>query len=206
MKMIKVILTEDHPLVTEGIKAMLEAERDIQCIGACSSGDMLRHLLHQRRPDVILMDINLPDASGIDLCREIKHTSPGINIIALSINNHPSVIRQMMESGADGYVLKDAGKQEILTAIRSVMQHKMFFSHSAAQAMRKPESATLPALTRREKEVLELIAEGLTNREISEKLFVDVCTIDSHRKNMLSKYGVKNTSALIKLAITGGLL
>lgn len=206
MTMIKVMLTEDHPLVTEGIKAMLEGERDIQCISTCGTGDMLRHLLHQHQPDVILMDINLPDANGVDLCAEIKKVYSGIGIIALSINNHPSVIRQMMESGADGYVLKDAGKQEILTAIRSVMQHKSFFSHSVAQVMHSPENGSLPALTRREREVLELIADGLTNREIAEKLFVDVTTVDSHRKNMLSKYGAKNASALIKLAITRGLL
>lgn len=204
--MIQVILTEDHPLVIEGIRAMLENETAIDCIAACNTGDMLRHLLQQHQPDIILMDINLPDISGVDLCREVKKKYPAIGIIALSINDHPSVIRQMIRSGANGYVLKDAGKQEILTAIRTVAQHKSYFSHSVALAMRDPGNQPLPALTRREKEVLELIADGFTNREIADKLFVDVSTVDSHRKNMLSKYEVKNTSALIKLAITKHLL
>lgn len=204
--MIQVILTEDHPLVIEGIRAMLENETAIDCIAACNTGDMLRHLLQQHQPDIILMDINLPDINGVDLCREVKKKYPAIGIIALSINDHPSVIRQMIRSGANGYVLKDAGKQEILTAIKTVAQHKSYFSHSVALAMRDPGNQPLPALTRREKEVLELIADGFTNREIADKLFVDVSTVDSHRKNMLSKYEVKNTSALIKLAITKHLL
>lgn len=204
--MIKVILTEDHPLVIEGIKAMLEKEADIDCIATCNTGDMLLRLLLKHQPDIILMDINLPDINGIELCKEVRKIYGSIGIIALSINNHPAVIRQMIESGANGYVLKDAGKKEILSAIRTVAQHKKFFSHSAALAMRNPDNPHLPSLTRREKEVLELISDGFTNREIAEKLFIDISTVDSHRKNMLSKYDVKNTSALIKVAITNGLL
>jgi DNA-binding NarL/FixJ family response regulator len=204
--MIKVILTEDHPLVIEGVKAMLENETEVNCIATCNTGDMLRHLLQKHQPDIVLMDINLPDINGIELCKEVKKAYPCIGIIALSINNHPSVIRQMTESGANGYVLKDAGKQEILSAIKAVAQHKSFFSRSVALALRSHGNQLLPSLTRREKEVLELISDGFTNREIAEKLFVDISTVDSHRKNMLSKYDVKNTSALIKLAITKHLL
>jgi DNA-binding NarL/FixJ family response regulator len=107
----------------------------------------------------------------------------------------------MLENGASGYLLKDADRHEIINGIQSVASGKTFLSHSAALALRKPERSSLPPLTRRERDVLELIADGLTNKQIASKLFVDVTTVDSHRKNMLAKYGVSNTSALIKLAI-----
>ncbi len=199
--MINLVLVEDHSFVTEGVRAMLATESGIACIHYCATGAALLHFLKQQQPDVILMDINLPDASGIDLCREVKQIYPGIFIIALSINNQPGVIRKMMEHGASGFVLKDADKYELISAITAVTRGKQFFSRSAAAAMRKPDKSVVPALTRREKEILTLIADGLTNKEIAENLCIEVSTVDSHRKNMLAKYDVKNSSALIKIAV-----
>lgn len=204
--MINIILVEDHPLVREGIIAMLEKEKDIDCLACYGTGEGLRQGLTRGQPDVLLMDINLPDIKGTELCKEIKETYPGINIIALSINNHPATIRQMMGNGAHGYILKDADRHEITDGIQTVAKGKIFFSRSALSALRKPDNANLPPLTRREREILGLIAEGLTNRQIASKLFIDVTTVDSHRKNMLAKYGVNNTSALIKLAISAHLI
>ena len=204
--MINVVLIEDHSLVKEGIVTMFAREDDITCLGCYGTAEQLRSGLSRSRPDVLLMDINLPDANGTDLCGEIKKTYPAIHIIALSINNHPSVIRKMLENGASGYLLKDADSHEIVSGIRTVAGGKTFLSHSAALALRRPDKTGLPPLTRRERDVLELIAEGLTNKKIAAKLFVDVTTVDSHRKNMLAKYGVSNTSALIKLAICEGLI
>lgn len=204
--MISVILVEDHVLVKEGIEGMLEKEADIQYVAWFPSGETLRTGLSVHAPDVILMDINLPDIEGTNLCKEVKANRPEIKILALSINNQPTTIREMMANGADGYLLKDADRHEIIAGIHAVMQHKNFYSKSAITALKKAKSSELPPLTRREREVLELIAEGLTNKQIASKLFVDVTTVDSHRKNMLSKYGVHNTSALIKLAISAHLL
>jgi DNA-binding NarL/FixJ family response regulator len=204
--MITVILVEDHALVTEGIMSMLEREKDMECIGCYTTGEMLRHALKRQLPDILLMDINLPDTNGTDLCKEIGHTYPGVKIVALSINNNPGVIRRMIDHGANGYLLKDADRHEIITGIRTVMQGKTFYSKSAAVMLRKRDDSKLPPLTRREREVLELITEGLTNKQIASKLFIDVTTVDSHRKNMLAKYGVNNTSALIKMAISAHLL
>ncbi|GAB3366363.1 response regulator transcription factor [Arachidicoccus ginsenosidivorans] len=204
--MIKVILTEDHPLVVEGIKAMLDHQPDLTCMATCGSASALLGLLKTMQPDIILMDINLPDTSGIDLCKAVKQLYPAIGVLALSINNHPSVIRQMMDNGADGYLLKDAEKSEIIAAIKAVTKNNCFYSHSVTMTLRNADNHPLPSLTRREREVLELISDGFTNREIAEKLYVDITTVDSHRKNMLAKYNVKNTSALIKLAMINHLL
>jgi DNA-binding NarL/FixJ family response regulator len=204
--MIKIIQVEDHSLVTEGVRAFIAAESDMEYAASCNSGENLVQVLQCRQPDVILMDINLPDTTGIELCKLIKDKYPGIVVLALSINNQPGIIRKMTESGASGYVLKDASRQEIIEAIRTVAKGKTYFSRSVSMALRKTDAADLPPLTRREREVLELIADGYTNPQIAESLFVDVTTIDFHRKNMLSKYKVKNTAALIKVAVSNNLI
>lgn len=204
--MIHVLLIEDHALIREGIEAMLSKAEDLNCVGCCATPEDFWQVLSMHAVDVILMDINLPTANGVDLCREVKSKYPATKVIALSINDHPAVIRQMLNNGADGYLFKDAEKQEILTGIRTVMQHKQFFSRTIVNTMNKTNRNALPALTRREKEVLNLIAEGLTSRQIAEKLFVDFTTVESHRKNMLSKYGVNNITALLALAFREHLL
>lgn len=205
--MIKVILVEDHSLVTEGLRAFLAEEPNVTCLATCNCGENLLQVLHSQQPDVILMDINLPDITGIELCSQVKAKHPAVYVIGLSINNQPAIIRKMIESGAAGYVLKDAGKLEIIEAIYAVMKGKVYYSRSASIALRKPDTTTdLPSLTMREKQVLELIADGFTNPQIAETLFVDVTTIDFHRKNMLSKYKVKNTAALVKIAVSNRLI
>jgi DNA-binding NarL/FixJ family response regulator len=204
--MINIILAEDHALVTEGLRAFFADEPSVVCLATCNTGEKLMHALTRHQPDIILMDINLPDANGIDLCKQVKGLYPQIHIIGLSINDHPSVIRKMMEGGASGYLLKDASRHEILEAITIVNKGKTYFSWSASMALKQTENAALPALTMREKQVLELIADGHTNQQIADILFVDVTTIDFHRKNMLSKYKVKNSAALVKLAITHKLI
>jgi len=204
--MTKIILVEDHTMVTEGVRAFIAQEPDLTCLATCGTGENLMQVLPARQPDLILMDVNLPDTTGIELCKKVKEKYPAILVIALSINNQPGIIRKMMESGASGYVLKDAGKHEIIEAIRSVLTGKIYYGRSASMALRRPDEAAIPALTRREREVLELIADGFTNPQIAETLFVDVTTIDFHRKNMIAKYHVKNTAALIKVAVSNNLI
>lgn len=204
--MIQVLMVEDHPLVKEGIIAILADETDINCAGHFYNGTDLLYRLKNFQPDVILMDIDLPDMTGLDLCKKVKVLYPAICIIALSINNQAGIIKKMMENGASGYVLKDAAQHEITEAIRTVVKGKHYFSRSASLYLRKADTGKLPPLTRREKQVLEKIADGLTNPQIAEQLFVDVSTVNSHRKNMLAKFGVQNTAALIKLAIKENLI
>jgi DNA-binding NarL/FixJ family response regulator len=205
--MIKVFIIDDHQLIIEGIYSLLIDEKDIEWMGSAKHPDELFLFLKTKKPDVLLMDINLPQKSGLDLCKEIKLKYPDIRILALSTSDQASIIRRMIDNGASGYLLKDASKSEILEAIRTVVKGKKFVNFSVAQVLKnsKPND-TLPILTRREKEVLELIADGLTNQQIADKLFLDVTTINSHRKNMLTKYNVKNTAALVKIALNNNLI
>ncbi|MEO8759463.1 MAG: response regulator transcription factor, partial [Bacteroidia bacterium] len=163
--------------------------------------------LKTQKPDILLMDINLPQKSGLDLCKEVKLKYPAIHIIGLSTSDQPSVIRRMIDNGASGYLLKDASKNEIIEALHTVAKGKTYINFSVAQVLKNSmPTENLPILTRREKEVLEHIANGLTNQEIADKLFLDVTTINSHRKNMLTKFDVKNTAALVKLALSNNLI
>jgi DNA-binding NarL/FixJ family response regulator len=204
--MIEIYLVEDHPLVTEGIKAIFDKESGLLCTHSFDYGNDLLAKLPFHQPDVIVMDINLPDVNGIDLCKMVKEQYPRVFIIALSINNEKGIIKKMIENGASGYILKDAAKYEIVEAVKTVIQRKTYFSISASNTLKKPDERKIPALTRREKEILLKIADGLTNQQIADLLFVDVSTVSSHRKNMLSKYDVQNTAQLIKLAITEKLI
>ena len=204
---IRVFIVDDHPLVQEGMQALLRDENEIEICGyAMTAGSCLGYFVNHTA-DVILMDIDLPDMNGIDLCREIKSKYPGIMVLGLSTFNQGSYITRMMQNGASGYVLKNADKKELLEAIREVSRGKTYLSFEAGQALRK-ESALpqVPLITRREKEILSLIAEGYTNPEIAEKLYVSSSTVDSHRKNLLAKLGVKNTASLVKFAVDHGLI
>jgi DNA-binding NarL/FixJ family response regulator len=205
--MIRVFIIDDHQMIIEGIHSLLQGEQNIEWMGSTKSPDDLMLFLTKSQPDVLLMDINLPQRSGLELCREVKEKYPAINVIGLSTSNQPSVIRKMQENGASGYLLKDASQSEILEALQQVNKGKEYVSFSVAEALKKKGSDTsLPALTRREKEILELIAEGHTNRKIAAKLFLNRTTINTHRKNMLTKFNVKNTAALIKIAVTNHLI
>jgi DNA-binding NarL/FixJ family response regulator len=194
-------------MIIEGIHSLLMGEDGIEWMGSARMPSELIAFLKTRQPDVLLMDINLPQKSGLDLCQEVKERYPAIHIIGLSTSNQVSVIKKMKDNGASGFLLKDASKQEIITAIREVCRGREYVSYSVAEALKsRVPNDQLPVLTKREKEILELIAEGLTNHEIAAKLFLNSTTIDSHRKNMLTKFSVKNTAALIKIAMSNHLI
>lgn len=199
---IRVFVVDDHPLVQEGMRSLLGNEKGIEICGYAMTAQSCLGFFAHNSADVILMDINLPDMNGIDLCKEIKTKYPGIMVLALSTFNQGSYVTKMIENGASGYVVKNADKKELLEAIHEVSKGKTWLSFEAGQAMRKNnESAQIPVITRREKEILILIAEGLTNPEIASKLFVSSSTVDSHRKNLLAKLNVKNTASLVKFAM-----
>lgn len=197
---IKVFIVDDHYMVIEGIRSLLQNEKNIEWIGHAMNAESCLAFLKQQQPDVILMDISMPDKSGIDLCREVKQKYPSVFIVGLSTFNQQSFIQKMMDNGASGYLLKNATQEELMEGIETVMKGKTYLSDEAGKALRKNDDNNVPVLTRREKEVLELIAEGLTNNEIAAKLFLSSTTVDTHRKNLLSKLSAKNTAELVKLA------
>jgi len=196
---IKIFITDDHYMVIEGIRSLLQYEKNIEWMGHAMNANSCLAFLKNQQPDIILMDISLPDKNGIELCKEVKEMYPGIFIIGLSTFNQQSFIQKMMENGASGYVLKNASQVELMEAIQTVIKGKIYFSEEAAKTLHniiKPNNK----VSRREKEVLELIAEGLTTNEIAEKLFISMTTVDTHRKNLLSKFETKNTASLIHIA------
>ena len=201
----KTFIVDDHYMVIEGIRSLLQNEKSIEWMGHAMNASSCLAFLNKQLPDVILMDINLPDISGIDLCREVKIKYPSVFIIGLSTFNQQSFIQKMMDNGASGYVLKNATQEELTNAIETVMKGKTYLSEEASHTLRKENAANI-VLTRREKEVLELIADGMTNAEIAQKLFISVTTVDTHRKNLLAKFETKNTAALIKIAVSRGYL
>ena len=195
-----VFIVDDHYMVIEGIRSLLQNESGIEWAGHATNAGSCMAFLRQRQPDVILMDINLPDKNGIDLCKEVKEKYPSVFIIGLSTFNQQSFIQKMMENGASGYVLKNATQEELTEAIDTVVKGKKYLSDEVSQTLRRDDTPGV-VLTRREKEVLELIADGLTNAEIAKQLFISVATVDTHRKNLLAKFDVKNTASLIKTAV-----
>ncbi|MBP6022390.1 response regulator [Ferruginibacter sp.] len=197
----KVFIVDDHYMVIEGIRSLLQNEKNIEWVGHASNAASCLAFLQQQLPEVILMDINLPDKSGIDLCKEVREKYPAVFVIGLSTFNQQSFIQKMMDNGASGYVLKNATQEELMEAIGTVAAGKTFLSDEAAQSLRKNNEGEIPVLTRREKEVLELIADGLTNNEIAAKLFISVTTVDTHRKNLLAKFDSRNIASLIKAAM-----
>ncbi len=200
-----VFIVDDHYMVIEGIRSLLKNEKDIEWIGHATNAASCLSFLKQQQPDVILMDVSLPDKSGIDLCKEVKQKYPSVFVLGLSTFNQQAIIRNMTENGASGYILKNATKEELLKAITIVMSGKNYLSAEAALSL-KEQDDKIPLITRREKEVLRLIAEGLTNTEIAEKLFISVATVNTHRKSLLEKFDAKNTAILISKATKQGLI
>jgi len=192
-------IVDDHYMVIEGIRSLLQNEKDIDWMGHATNAASCLAFLKRQQPDVILMDVNLPDMSGTDLCKEVKQLYPTVFVLGLSTFNQQPVIRNMMDNGASGYVLKNATQDELLAAIVTVMSGKTYLSLEAAQALRETGNE-LPLITRREREVLLLVADGFTNAEIAEKLFISIPTVNTHRKSLLTKFNVNNTAGLIKIA------
>ena len=206
--MIKVYIVEDHSVVVEGIRSLLQNEKEFDVIGNTDTGEGCLNFFRTHTADVILMDISLPDMNGIDLCKTMKKNYPGIMVLALSTFNQSIYISKMMESGASGYLLKNSGRQEIIQALRDVANGKTYLSFEAGVALKSSskKNPDQPLLTKREKEILGLITEGLTNMQIAEKLFISIDTVDSHRKILYNKLNVKNTAMLMRYAIENDLI
>lgn len=197
---IRVFIVDDHPMVIEGLTAMLRDQPKIDLAGFATTAASCQGFFVNHTADVVLMDINLPDKSGIELCALVKAKSPTTQIIALSNFDQLSYVERMKENGAAGYLLKNTPLAELLEAIEVVSNGKTWWNY-LEKFTSQLEAKNVLLLTRREKEVLNLIADGLTNIEIADKLFVSASTVDSHRKNLISKLNVKNTAALVRFAL-----
>ncbi len=215
MQKIKIIIVDDHKMFRDGIRALLEKEKNIEVVADAKDANELIGILKSLTPDVILMDIDMGETNGIDATVEVKKSYPDINILALSMHGEHNYILKMLEAGATGYILKNAGKEEMLTAIISVASGDSYFSREVSsrliEYLNKPQinikstDKEIP-LTNREIEILKLIAQEYSNSEIAEELFISIRTVDTHRRNLIQKLGMKNTAGLVKFAIRKGLV
>jgi DNA-binding NarL/FixJ family response regulator len=206
--MIQLLIVDDHPMVLEGIKTLLQDVPDLRVVGTANEAGQALALLAGQAVDVVLLDINLPGTDGIALCQMIRQDFPQVKVLGVSTFKERSYISKMIAAGALGYVLKSVDRDALLLAIRRVAAGQFYLEPELA-LMLVPENGqpTQPLLlTRREKEILACIANGQTTVEIATQLFVSPLTVESHRKNLLAKFGAKNTAALIKLAGERGLL
>lgn len=201
MDKIKILVVDDHPMVLEGMRSMLEQISFVHLNGTAANAYEAIEKIKISLPDIVITDINMPEINGIELTLKIKTEFPTVKLIAMSTFKERSYISQMIQNGASGYMLKSASKEEIEEAILSVHEGKLYMSLDInLSADEKQHIGKVPVISSREKEVLELIADGYTNPQIASKLFISLHTVDSHRKNLLTKFGINNTASLIKLA------
>lgn len=202
----KILLVDDHGVVIEGMKAILEKIEPVVVAGTAGNAAEAIAWLKKNNADLAFIDINLPDISGIELCAKIRKEFPRTQMIGLSTFKQRSYVTQMIGNGASGYLLKSATKEEIQNAINAVTDGRMYFSTDITSANDTENEDEAPTLTKREKEIMQLIAEGMTSTEIANKLFLSTYTVDTHRKNLLTKFEVNNTALLIKVATKFGII
>ena len=210
--MIKVSITDDHYVVLKGIEALLKDEEHIRVISIHEDGKSTLEAFMLEQPDILFLDINLPDINGIVLTKSIVKDFPKVRIIALTNHEDISFVKRILDNGAFGYLLKNAHKAELLKAIEVVTKGENYLQKEIEKKIlnqslgRREDSAFQPKLTRREAEVLQAISEELTTQQISEKLFISPKTVEGHRMNIMSKLGAKNSVGIIKIAIEKQLL
>jgi len=210
MKPIKVMLVDDHRLVRAGFKALLEDDPEIEIVGEASNGKEAIEKAEQLRPDVILMDISMPVMGGMEATAEIKKRFPDIKVLIVTMHDNEEYLFPVLRAGASGYIIKGAAPEELTTAIKAAAEDKVFLSPAATKALLRgyleATGEEFTRLTPREREVLKLAAEGKSNREIAEKLFLSIKTVEKHRASFMEKLGLRSRSDLIKYALRHGLI
>jgi DNA-binding NarL/FixJ family response regulator len=212
MKQINVAIVDDHQVVINGLTAMLSGYDHINLMYTTTSGSALLTFMEQTQPDVILMDIQMPEINGIDLCKQVLKQYPNIRIIAFSSFDDTHYIKLVLRNGAAGYLLKDAAQQTIADGIAAVVRGEEVIDESLKRLLIQEsitgqrQSIYQVPLTRREKEIMKLIAEGYSNQEVADQLFISLRTVETHRFNLMQKLDVKNAAGLVKAAISRGIV
>jgi two-component system response regulator NreC len=209
----KVLIADDHQIMREGLRTMLEKEYDLTVVGEADNGRMTLRLARELTPDVIIMDVAMPDLNGIEATRQIIAELPAVKIIALSMHDDRRFVLNMLKAGAAGYMLKDCAFKDLAKAIRVVRANKTYLSDEIADIVVKDylastapmESSAFQLLSPREREVLQLIAEGKTSPQIAELLHISVKTVETHRQQIMGKLKIKSIAELTKYAIREGL-
>jgi len=213
MRTKKVLIVENHAIVRQGLRTLLDRSADLEVVGEAADGRDALRLLRLSRTDIVLLDIRMPNLNGVDACRQITKEYPTVKVIALTLVTEQDTIRRMFEAGAKGYLLKDGGLDQLLHAIRTVLSGKTYLTpelqKTAVGQYDFPSGDShkrgKPLLSGREREVLQLVAEGRTTRQIAEMLDISVKTVETHRHNLMQKTGLFSIADLTKFAIRTGL-
>jgi RNA polymerase sigma factor (sigma-70 family) len=214
-KQFSIVIAEDHVILREGLKSLLSSHPDLKVVGEAGDGLEAIRSVQKHFPDLVLMDLSMPRMTGLDAIKEVKRVSPQTKIVVLTIHSEEEYIVAALRAGADGYILKEGSSNELLTAIRHVLGGRRYLTPSISTTIidcflqRKEGSGIRSAwetLTQREKEVLKLVAEGYSNKEIAEFLCISVKTVEKHRSNLMAKLGVHNAVALTAWAAEKGLI
>jgi DNA-binding NarL/FixJ family response regulator len=202
MEKINILIVDDHPMVLEGLKSLLSGISYLDIAGIATNAFEAMDIIRSKEVHIAIVDIILPDINGIELTKKIKTEYPGIRVLAMSTFKERSYISQMIQNGASGYLVKSATREEIEEAILTAHEGKLYLSLDINTIdVKKQLNKQIPAISSREKEVLCLIADGLTNQQIATQLFISSHTVESHRKNLLIKFEANNTATLIKMAV-----
>lgn len=212
IKNIKILIVDDHQMFLEGIHSLLSNEDDIEIVDIVSNGYKALEILQEEKVDVVITDLSMPEINGFDLIKKIQKSHPDISTLVLSMHSEPMTISKLIKQNVNGYLLKNAEKNELLKAIRMLAKGENYFSEEIKQKYlessfnRKSSNEYVPELSRREKDVLKLILEEYTTKEIAEELHISQNTVESHRKNIFSKLNVKNIAGVVKYALENDLL
>ena len=206
VKLIRIMIVDDHQVVIDGIQAMLRDVPTLEIVGQARSGEEALAFCELLSPDVMLLDISMPDMDGLEVCEQVSREFPNIHILMLSMLREYTMVRKAREKGASGYVLKNEGKEALVGAIKKVAGGGRYLSRQLSSYRKKHRAMEGPRISRREKEVLQLIVQECTAKEIAQKLFISENTVHAHRKNLLMKLEVKNTAGLVRVALRYGLL
>jgi len=214
--MINILIADDHNMFADGIESILTNESDITVIGKTPSGEGVFEILSKQVPDIVLLDINLADTNGVEVAKQLNTDYPSVKILAISMFKEESFISEMLKQGTDGYLLKNTDKKELLKAIYTIYEGQSYFSKEVTKVImqslksgRNKAGSIIkknPKISRREQEVLALIAKEFTTKEIAHELFISLKTVESHRSNLLAKFDVRNSVGLVRIAMENGLI
>jgi len=207
---IRILLADDHALVRQGFRRILEAEPDMEIVGEADNGRETVALAEKLRPDVIVMDVGMPELNGIEATRRLSESLPRTRVLALSMHKDSVYVREILRAGARGYLLKDAFDRDLLLAVRAVARGEAYLSPAVSEAVlsdyRRHVRDPLDLLTSREREVLQMLAEGKTNKEIAAALQLSVYTVDAHRGRIMEKLNLHSIGELVRFAVRHGLV
>ncbi|MBL7976013.1 MAG: response regulator transcription factor [Candidatus Kapabacteria bacterium] len=206
-KTVRIVLADDHELVRVGVRRLLLTDSNIEIVGEAGSGDEAVYLTQQEKPDIVFLDVLMPNLNGIDAAKKIKSESDKTRVVMLTTFEDQYYLDQALQSGADGYLSKEINRRELIDAVNQVMHGERVFSKAVLALMQgktsvqSQQAGTLPiGLTKREEEILHLVAQGLTSQEIANKLFISPRTVETHRAHLMDKLGVNNTAGLVRFA------